>query len=410
MATIKTGTIQYFDESSYSVRDAGIDIYRRFGLETGDMPLPVEKPMVVFQTTAAKFVPNKLDYGNITVEFPLTYVLLDAKELSYIGGTPAKVTTGGTPAYRHYIVPLKPSVGVSLPSRTVHIELSTNAGTTITERLDVAGCQTKDLEISYNVMDPRGVMVKETFNGQRIVTDAATHNLLGATTGAVADPETVQGQYSTNRLDETNVGSKPPIIGTNSITSVFRDADEYDEAQETFCDLKEVAVGGTAELDTGETTTFGNNTGGTTLTTLLKQFVIKVQHTLRQEYVNRSGTNNYNASIRRYPLGSFVLKTDILVSLVLDPETATLGLFETPSLLTSSNELYLKVSKRGNANDWIAFIFKPLESTGDSTENLQVDYEGIFGFKVIEGLYTVHFHAKDLVIVAGNAFATLRDV
>ena len=122
---------------------------------------------------------------------------------------------------------------------------------------------------------------------------------------------------------------------------------------------------------------------------------------------NRTGTNNYGKSIQPYIYGGRLKSRSITSIFELDPTSTVMGLYDDGLLQTSTSELYIKVQKSAVQNDWIVFAFKP---TSGTTSNLFLDWDGSIGYKAITNKHLLSFHNKNLNIIAGNAFDTLRSL
>lgn len=394
---VTTGIVGYTEETTYGVRvDPADSQLRRFGMESEDWPFPDEKAGPNIQNVSSSFDPQTLTYGDRTVPFTHSYALIDAKELSYIGVVTSTDTT--TPDYRHRITPTQPSQAYTAASRTVHAETLGEA-----MQLDIPGCLTTELQMSCIKGDPRGVMVKETFEGQRLVTDAPTHTLIGTNSGAVADPELSTGANVTNALDNGSPGSAPITFGTAD----FRTATGYETTPKAFQMLTSntADIGGTITMTDGDT--LGDLASGTDLTSSIKSWLIKVGMNYEFERPNRTGTNNYNQSNQSYIFGGRLVSRTITSILELDPDSTTVGLVEDSLKNTSNQEIYLKVEKSDDVNDWIVFALKPVSGT---TSNVRLNIDARLNFKAVTNTYKLAFMNKDLSIIAGNEFNTLRSL
>ena len=395
---ITTGILGYTEETTYAVRKNPADgQLRRFGIETSPWKMPKEKVTPNVQMVASSFDPQTLTYGDRLVEFKHEYYLVDAKELSYIGQVTTTDTT--TPDKRHRITPTEPSQAFVNDSRTIHCE---TAG--VVTKVDIAGCLTTNLELSSVKGDPRGVLIKEDFIGQRIVDDNVTTNLLGHSgSETTQDPEGVQGVNVANDLDNASPGSHPITFSTAD----FRTANGYETAPKAFIwpTTGAVNIGGTITMTDGDS--LGNLSGGTDLTSSCSKWTIKIGHEYEFYRPNRTGTNNYGKSIQPYIFGARLKSRTITSVFELDPDSTVMGLFVDGMKETSTNELYIKVQKSNDSNDWIVFAFKP---TSGTTSNIYVDWDGSVTYKAITNKHLVGFQNKNINIIAGNEFDTLRSL
>jgi hypothetical protein len=405
MAKLTTGILGYTEETTFGVRvDPSDSQLRRFGLETTDWDFPKELVEPNIQMVSSSYDPATLTYGNKIVKFSTPpYVLIDVKELSYIAAT-VNTLESGTPDKRHSIVPVEPATAYAGPSRTIHSE---TAGVVLKQ--DAAGCVVEELNITCVKGDPRGPIITESFVGQRITDDDADYTLIGTNSGAVADPEGVEGQYVANDLDNANPGPKPITFGTSDLRAVAG----YETSPKAFVmpTSLSVIIGGTTDLDTGNPTTYGNVAGGTDLTSYCKKWGIKVAFaydTGDEQRPNRTGTNNYNQSIQAYLMGVLLTGRTINVTIELDPETTPFTLIDDMHNNVSTNELYFKVQKSDDSDDWIVFALAP--ATGGTVSNLLVDMQGKINYKAISGPYTFNYTCKNIIIVGGNAFDTCRSL
>lgn len=393
MVTVITeATVGYIEESIYAIRVAAA-ASRRFGLEFGKFKIPQEKRSIIRKAISSSFNPNSQSYGEVQVEFPLNYVLVDARELSYLDDV---IETGGSsPNFLHKITLVEPTGAFTLPSRTFHMETSGLA-----RRFDVPGCLTKTMELKLAVTDPRGMLVKEDLLGQRVSnSNGILSNLYGQTSGTTEDPEFSIGDRAADTVLKAtgqSGGSLPNSLGE----SVFRAA--YQNRPRPFLLQKGVAnqvvIGGDGDEDAGTVS------GGIDLTSAIKGIGMKINHTFNIQRPSRSGTSNYNKSIQPYIFGAFIEDRTLEVSLVLDATSDVIEHMEDSQLEVLDNQIFIKVQKDNNSDDWISYMFS---SAGDIYNPL-ADYEAEVGFIEDTQFHTLGWAPQTLNILANNDNATLR--
>lgn len=394
VTTVTTGTVSYFDEDTYAVRKVNT-ASRRFGMESGHFDVPAEARNTIRQKVSSLFGANKISYGDVGVEFPLEYVLIDARELSY-GIDYQSGSTSGSDPYTHVISEQTPALAFTLPSRTIHTEL---AG--ITKQIDAAGCLLKDQEVKLAVTDPAGFRVKDTYIGQRVISsDNVVSNLFGATSGIGQPNEDMEFSVGANaattvlKATGQDGGSLPNVIGEPS----FRAAYQNNPRPFILPTTGAIVYGGSANLATGV------NTGGTDITSAVKGLGMRTKFTYEFVRPNRSGTNNYGKPIQPYIMGGYITDRQYELSLILTPIQSVIDLFENPQLESLSDELFIKGVKDNNAADTISFMFASL---GDVFNPLS-SYEAMAGFVTDTQFHTVGYAPNELTTVAVNSNAALR--
>lgn len=417
MTTIVSGIIGTIDETTYGVRvdpTDGDSAVHRLGHEESDIPYPTEHHTIINKIVSTSFGSAVMRIDGVEVSLEITYRLIDGKQLSYIGKvTTINNTVAGDPDYKHQIDILKPSDGFVLDSRTVHIEIYDASGTLL-DAIDMIGSVDNNVKVHYNAKSAKGILVTEKFLGQRVTKKSVTPttNMYGQSSGSTPDPEGVTGDNVANRIDEASAGASPVIVGTNGVTHSLRAGAGYASNGQPFVINKStsnaVNIGGTIQTDSGTPSTFGTLTsGGTDLKTLLEGFEINIDFTFNTDRVDRPGTNNYNKSLKhyiQYPLVDFVT---IGLILQLASDSVAHGLDVDALKNTINNAIYILVEKFNDANDWIAFIFQPFSG---NTENIQIDLTEKFPFLLNSDNIKLAYQCKDLVIIVGNAFSTLRAI
>lgn len=415
MTIIIKGLIGYEpNETGLGVR-AVPTVFWKFGNVIGEYDLPEEFVNTIRKRVSSLFTASHIEYDEIEVEFDISYQLIDGKELSFIDDiiTATDNTSAGDPDYKHTIVPMLPSAGFSLPTRTVHIEVFQQDGTFIMA-CDVAGCLTKKLEINYAIAkEGEGVViVKETLRSQRVIWSdpAPESNLYGATTGSVADPEGVQGQYYANRITNASQGSAPAQSIADTLSFLLRAATGYESDSKPFvvnpANANMVNIGGTLQLSAATPATYGTvSSGGLDLTTYLTGFGITIEIIYKETRVDRSGTNNYGADISEYLQHALIEDIVIGCTLALDTDSVVLAKQLDSFKKIKTNPIYIRIEKINNANDWIAFCFSPVSGT---VNNVQTSLKSKFAFLQTMGFSTYSYDCKDITMIVGNAFTTLR--
>lgn len=410
--TIVKGKRGYVDETNFALRDVPTE-FQLFGNGLEDSKLPKEKVTPLMKQLSSSFVATSIKVDAKTVEFTFTYQLVDGKDISYIAAVIATTDNqvAGTPDYKHLVTPVLPSQAYSLPSRTVHIELY-DENDNFLRSLDVCGCLVKTLEIKHVLDDADGVVVVETYIGQRITTNSPTTNLLGLTSTSVQDPELVEGQYYANSVaDASNKGSAASDSDTDTLSFILRAGAGYATNTQPFkvqkSNVDAINIGGTIQLDDQTPATFGTVSGGTNLTAYFKSFGIKIDFIYKESRPDRSGTNNNGATISNYLMNALVESCNISTVLQLDTDTAAFDLMLDGLKDEINNALYILVEKFNDAGDWIAFCLAPVSGT---VNNVHIDLEATFPFISNTDYYTFTYACKDINAIVGNDFSVLRAV
>lgn len=419
MTQIIYGTRGYVEELNFALRDQPTE-FRYFGnIPAGSSSkMPKERVTPLMKQISSKFVASSIKYDDIHVEFAFEYQLVDGKELSYIDNaiTSTDNQVAGVPDWKHTVEVVDPANAYSLPSRTIHIELYDELGAFV-RALDVIGCLIKSIEIKHVIDDPDGVKVIETFIGQRITNNNPTSNLLGAVAGAVADPEGVQGDNYADSIAVAapNSGSAASDSDSDGLSFVFRAGSGYATNPQPFkvskASVNSINVGGTLQMDPATPATYGTVTSSGTpgdLKSYYKAFGIKVDFTYKESRPDRAGTNNFGSSISPYLMNALVQTASIVTTLQLDTDSAVLDMNLDKYKQDRTKSIFYKVEKFNDAGDWIAFCFAP--HTSGAIQNVNFDFDGDFDFLSIQEFYTFSWACKDLVIVIGNDFSTLRAV
>ena len=405
------GKLGYVLESVFARRNVPT-VFQRFGNVYNIDNIPRETVNTFKQQHSSLFLPADIQYTDREVKVVIKYQLIDAKETSFVGITPTTSdTVTGNPRYRHKTTIVKPSEAFTLHSRTLHLELFDSSGT-FQVAMDVAGMQTRNIQIEHKVGDVSGVVVTETLVGQRVINDNPTTNLFGKNTGTTPDVENVQGQYYANRITNANRGSAPAQSVLDSLEFLLRAAVGYETASQPFhiskANTNVVNIGGTVELTTNTSDNYGKVTsGGTDLTQYYAGFIINIGINFTEDRPQRSGYNNYGNPIQPYIMNALVQGVTVGLVLLLDSVPITLALEIEKYKGTINQPIYLRIEKFNDTNDWLAFVFSP-DNTTDPIRNLPVDLKAKLDALNLEGISSFTYDCKDITQIAGNAFSVHR--
>lgn len=271
---LTNGTLGTYDEDNSGAAAGGAGTYGTRKMDgtpantvtyaIGDMiqsfPIPVEKPAWIDRQPFSSYDYGDLKAGAKSVEFDLSYLLIEGQPLLYALGYIAAAPGGSDNAYIHTITGITPAVARELPSRTFHIQLE---GSLTTSRyIDICGVITKQIDIGGETKNA-AIKVSEKFVAQRITDENATTDLTGTA--------------SAGSEDDAQDFSAAPAWYDSALT------------YEDHYYLEDISVGGQTVLKD------------------LNSWNISIQNELIPRRANRVGTDNYGRTINNY-VGAWYLK------------------------------------------------------------------------------------------------------
>jgi hypothetical protein len=364
----------YFPETNANIRILNGSIWRKFGHDLNPYPKPLSKAEIIKTFDYSSYAPNSTNYGNRIVDFSHEYGLVDPRELYYVLGNN---TTAGTGTYAapktHTMTPTEPTDAFELPARTIHQEI---AGLTTPKQIDIPGCYTVQMDLTWQIGDSKGIVVKEQFQGQRYVDEAATTNLYGDTvaSGGTSDPEGSDGYTASRPDDFSGTASLPDLRG-------------YPTAGQAF------------QLKTSN----GITVGGVDITSQIARITISLVNVLTKDDYVRSGTNNYGVDISYYRPRSYIKERNYAILFECKPNDSITDLWST---IESGTHKQVIVDFGREDNDGSTKV-NDIKFTFHATASPLVNLESTGYFKFADPKYDRYaYQPKDLVSCVSTSGAT----